>query len=133
MSKYEYQDEFAQKLVTLVRDEAIRDCDSSLLPQFGGPRARRWQALVEAGDTRELLRTVIPDCVDNTIACLLDMIESGQFKLFYKADDGSLIDLEENGGGEMVGWYGGVESWRERFSSERFIGYTDDHPELSCD
>ncbi len=116
--------EFTRKLVELVRDRSIRNCDATLLPHIGGQEAEKWKSLIAGGDTHALVQRVIADTVDTTISQLLSVIDSGEFKLAYHAESGKLIDLEVEGLGEMVGWYLGTESWRHQYSQERFNDYT---------
>jgi hypothetical protein len=64
---------------------------------------------------------VIPDVVDNTLFYLMNAIDNGIIPLRYKTDKGKTVDLSSVGEGEMAGWYVGDDSWREKFSKERYV------------
>ena len=76
----------------------------------------------------EGVRTVIPDCVDETIFYLLRALDEGVLRLSY-ADDasGEVVDLTEAGLSELAGWFMGRGGWRAQYSEQRFV---DDFGEL---
>ena len=120
-------DEFAESLVRLVRDTAIRNCRLNLRPGAKYPEAERWKTLLNTDDSREAVaNTIIHDCVDQTIFCLLNAIDGG-WNLSLTGSDGEQTDLSCGGYGEMAGWYLGEDedSWRVRFSKEKINKYLD--------
>lgn len=115
-------EEFAKRLVAEVRDEAIRECDSLLLPTSRSPVSERWRRVSE-GPSGPPAREIIPDCVDRTLMLLLDAIDEGRLRLQFVDADGNVVDLVNEGHGEMMGWYGGSPSWRSMYSKERLVDY----------
>jgi hypothetical protein len=116
-------EEFAQLLVRSVRDRAIRSSDVQSRPDVEGPIAKRWKAAgVEKADV------VIPDCVDGAVFFLLEAIDQGAIRLTFKSSSGTLVDLTQEGLGEMAGWYMGSGGWRAQYSSERLV---DDFADLA--
>lgn len=111
-------EEFARALVRSVRDASVRNCDVLLQPNAGAPVARRWKAL---GCSAEALATITPDAVDETVFNLLVAIDQGLLRLKFVSDSGREVDLTEEGGGELAGWYMGSGGWRAMFSEERFV------------
>ena len=111
-------DEFSKKLVQLVRDLAIRDCDSQLQSHARSPVARRWREHAEA---TQALRVAIPDIVDNTVFALLYAIDAGLLSLKYVADDGREVDLCEEGESGLAGSYMASGGWRATYSAERLV------------
>ena len=67
------------------------------------------------------MRTVIPDCVDEALFCLLRAIDQGVLTLSYTAESGQVVDLSEDGLGELAGRYMGSGGWRQMFSEQRFV------------
>ena len=64
---------------------------------------------------------MIPSIVDDVLFELLSAIDNDDLPLAWRREDGSFVPLEELGQGEMAGWLlGSGDSWRARFSSERF-------------
>jgi hypothetical protein len=112
-------EEFARRLVEDVRDKAIRTCEMNLRAGVHNPIAERWRALVH--DPAALGAAMAADCVDAAICALLRALDEGSLPLTYRADDGTCTDLTEDGEGkgELVGWYMGVDGWRERYSKQR--------------
>lgn len=102
----------------MVRDAAIRNCDALLQPQAGSPVARRWKGLA-AGESD--LRTVIPDAVDEAVFGVLQAIAQGLLRLKDVSRSGREVDLNEEGQGELSGWYMGSGGWRAMYSAERFV------------
>jgi hypothetical protein len=114
---------FAEALVQLVRDRAIRGCcvfvDSGAKSSFG----RRWREVLKDADLNQVKDVIIPDCVDDAIFYLLHAIDNGELRLTFTAPDGEKADLTEDGLGELAGWYVGEESWRQLFSNEKISEY----------
>jgi len=112
-------EEFAKILVQQVRDAAIRSCDNNLRSNAGNVIAKRWQeaAAGQLGHTATLL---IPDIVDDTVFHLLRAIDQGLLRISFTASNEKVIDLPEDGLGELAGWYMGSGGWRSMFSRERF-------------
>jgi hypothetical protein len=116
---------FAEALVRLVRDRAIRSCFSSLNPTAKDPISKKWNKLISEGDIARLLDVIIPDCIDETIFFLLNAIDDGGLELTYDAPNGQKVDLTQKGLGELAGWYVGSESWRHQYSKEKVNNYPD--------
>jgi len=113
---------FAQLLIGKVRDAAIQSCDHNLDPNSDHIVARRWK---EANGDQ---KAVIPDCVDETIFQLLNAIYDGSIHLTFRLKSGEMVDLSQEGMGELAGWYMGSGGWRTRYSKERYI---DDFEDLT--
>lgn len=120
--------EFAKLLVQEVRDRAIRSCDTGREGVGSTPSAQRWRKLL-GQDGKTAMSALIPDCVDSTLFHLLDAIDNGVMKLQFVASDGTTVDLESAGEGEMDGWYIGEDGWRDWYSNERCSSWLD--PESS--
>jgi hypothetical protein len=114
-------EEFAKSLVEQVRDLAIGSNDVALRPAGKSPVAKRWAQAAARQTPMEFAATVIPDIVDDTTFYLLNAIDQGELKLTYTAPNGTVVDLTEQGLGELAGWYMGSEGWREKYSKERFV------------
>jgi hypothetical protein len=108
---------FAEALVAYVRDLAVQSCDAASQPHAQHKVARRWK---DAGVTSKMLEVLIPDIVDDALFHLLDAIDNGGLALFIRTSDGELRPLEEEGKGEMAGWFMGHDGWRARYSKTRF-------------
>lgn len=118
-------EEFARKLVTAVRDEAIKSCDANARPAAQNVVAKRWLDARAAG---EAATVIVPDTVDEALFFLFTAIDQGVLRLTYTTDEGMTVDLSEEGMGELAGWYIGPDGWRHRYSSERrfeFVSGTD--------
>ena len=76
-------------------------------------------------DSSAAVDAFIPDCVDSTLFELLDAIDNGRIKLQFVASDGTVVDLEAAGEGEMDGWYLGEDGWRDWYSNERRSNWMD--------
>ena len=114
-------EEFAKLLMQHVRDEAIVSCDMTRKPDCNSVDAKRWREKMQFGSIDALLDEIIPDCVDDTLFCLLNAVDQGLLQISFRSSSGKMIDLVEGGESEMGGWYmGGVDGWRARFSKERF-------------
>src|SRR5262245_7742983 len=110
-------EEFARLLVKHVRDHAVQSCDNLLAPHANSPVAKRWR---EAGSPASIA-TAIPDCIDDTVFFLLHAIDMGFLRLRFESSNGRVVDLTEEGGSELAGWYMGSGGWRARYSEERFV------------
>ncbi|HTM55099.1 MAG TPA: hypothetical protein VL175_13780 [Pirellulales bacterium] len=117
--------EFARRLVELVRDRAIQDGDLILSSNARGPTARRWQQAASQQSPLDFARTIIPDVVDHTIFFLLQAIDGGDLNLMFTTPNAATVDLTKDGHGELAGWYLGSDGWRATYSKERFV---DDFP-----
>ncbi len=113
-------EEFATILIKQVRDEAIRSCDRTLRQDAKGPLAKRWKEMIQGRDSEALVRALIPDIVDKTVAQLLRSIDDEVLKLSFTTSNAKTCDLNEEGLGELVGWYAGIPGWRSTYSDERF-------------
>ena len=123
-------EEFAKALVRQVRDAALRSCDRQLSPSSRTPVGARWREASAGGADNNAVRTVLPDCVDETLFYLLQAIDQGVLRLSYTDESGQVVDLTEAGLGELSGWYMGSGGWRARYSQERFV---DDFGDLRAD
>jgi hypothetical protein len=106
-------EEFGRLLVQHVRDAAIQDCDKLLQESARSPVAKRWR---EATDKQSAM---IPDCVDETVFCLLRAIDQGLIQLSFRSESGETVDLYSEGLGELGGWFAGRDGWRSDYSSQR--------------
>lgn len=120
-------EEFAMRLVEHVRDAALSSCDRQLDLSSRSPVGVRWREILRNERDVELVRTVIADCVDETIGYLLVAIDQGLLHLSYTDASGERVDLSEEGLGGLSGWYMGSDGWRQRYSRERFV---DDFSEM---
>ncbi|HUA64580.1 MAG TPA: hypothetical protein VME24_01955 [Alphaproteobacteria bacterium] len=119
-------EEFAQQLIEYVRDRTIRSCDAVLKPQAQHVKAQAWRKAARHGDLNEIAQVLIPDIVDYTIFYLLHAIDN-EFNISFTASNGKLVNLQEDGLGELAGWYiGGEDGWLEMYSKERVADYRSD-------
>ena len=117
-------DEFAELLINLVRDRAIKNCVARLSPDTRSPIGKEWQHSI--GDnycSAAIQERIIPDCVDEVIFCLLNAIDEEAIRLEFLDSRERRIDLSAVGKGELAGWYMGEENWREQFSHEKLNNY----------
>jgi hypothetical protein len=112
-------DEFARILIQEVRDAAIRSLDGQLSPSSRSPVAKRWRKAAADANGQVPPEVVIPDVVDETLFYLLRAIDNGELPLKFVGTRGKIVDLEEDGMGEMAGEYVGPEGWRQ-MSKERY-------------
>jgi hypothetical protein len=119
-------EEFAQSLIQHVRDRAIESADILLEPLAKSVSAKRWHAK-GASESRDLALEMIPDCVDKTVFFLLDAIDCGLIRLSYTAANGKVVDLHEEGMGELGGWYAGIDPWITNYSKQRYV---DDYEDM---
>jgi len=68
---------------------------------------------------------MIPDCVDETLANLMYAIDSGVLRISFVASNGKVVDLADEGMGELTGWMGG-DGWTSKYSQQRFINDFED-------
>jgi hypothetical protein len=59
---------------------------------------------------------------------LLQAIDQGLLRLSFTSANGEIVDLAEEGLGELSGWYMGSGGWRASYSHERFV---DDFSDLA--
>jgi len=88
--------------------------------------AERWRALADAGDLAAAADILIPDCVDETLFCLLQAIDQGVLRIEFHASTGRALDLVNEGAGELSGRYMSTDGWRAQYSVERFVDDFDD-------
>ncbi len=112
-------EEFARLLITEVRDRTIANSDRQLLNNANSPSAKRWSKL-NAKANEDLVRAVIADCVDQTIANFLIAIDQGVLNLKYLASNGKEVELTKSND-ELTGWYMGSGEWREKYSAQRYF------------
>jgi hypothetical protein len=113
-------DRFAELLIHQVRDQPIRICDLLAAGRMHGPDGERWRSVLAGTDARTAVTELIPDIVDQVLAHLLNALDQGDLPLAWRGADGECVDLYDLGRSEMAGWLFGEDSWRERFSGERF-------------
>lgn len=117
---------FGKALMTVVRDESIRDCDRALSVGAVDPRALRWQAARASGKLLDL-EAFIPEIVDIVVFNLLDAIDNGSLRLAYTSaeEDDNFADLNvlasEELGGDLKAEVCAIDGWRDRYAQERFF------------
>lgn len=122
-------EEFAKVLVREVRDRSVASCDGQMNPESNSPVAKRWRQHLSTDSSTALAKSMIPDCIDDALFHLLHAIDTGALHLSFVANDGSVVDLTNEGEGELSGWYMmSEEGWRSRFTEQRFA---DDLQDLS--
>jgi hypothetical protein len=116
-------EEFGERLVRHVRDEAIQGGDLRLKPHCQGPAAERWRA---AAGGLVSVASLIPDCVDDAAFRLLySMDDANRLHLLFTTKGGETVDWSVVGWGEPVGWYMGTPGWRTWYSKERVVDADD--------
>lgn len=116
-------EEFGERLVRHVRDEAIQLCDLRLHPDRQSTIAKRWRA---AAATIGGEGMVIPDYVDTTaFEVLREIDDQERLHLSFTTKNGETVDLLVEGGGELGGWYLGTPGWRTWYSNERIVDADD--------
>ena len=103
-----------------VRDRAIRSCDQQLEQGSQTPVGTRWADLITTGKSVNVARAIVPDCVDEVIFFLLEAIDQGVLRLSYTDQSGKTVDLQNEGLGELSGWFMGSGGWRSQYSEQRF-------------
>ena len=122
-------DEFANVLIKQVRDNAIKNCDS-IFNNKNTDAGKRWNKALK-GDPKILVKTLIADIVDESIATLLFSIDQGLLNMSFESSTRKQINLVNDGLGELCGWYMGSGGWRAQFSNERFADDFKDLMDLS--
>lgn len=112
-------EEFARILIKEVRDRSIINCDSQLNNISNSPNAKRWREL-GANHNEELIKAVIADCVDITVANFFNAIDQGVLDLKFKSSNNNEVELNK-ANDELTGWYMGSGEWREKYSNQRFF------------
>ncbi|MBW8875522.1 MAG: hypothetical protein JF614_11215 [Acidobacteria bacterium] len=112
---------FAEGLIRLVRDRAVRASDRLASGAMVGPDGERWRSLVASKETSQAIRELIPDIVDQTLFELLNATDNGELPLGWRVSEGSFVGLEDLGLGEMAGSLMGSPGWRHDYSAQRFF------------
>jgi hypothetical protein len=121
---------FGERLVRHCRDEAIWAGDLKLRPDCQAVSAQRWRAAAAAAGGQVPASMVIPDCVDDAVGWVLVAIDQGLLTLSFTTESGEIVDLPEEGHGELSGWYGGGKGgWCTISSKERVF---DDFAEIAA-
>jgi hypothetical protein len=110
-------DAFAEALMRLVRDSAIASSMALASGEVRGLAGDRWRALAVDARTREALRELVPEIVDQTLFSLLDAIDNDRLSLAVQGSAGTWLPLADLGLGEMAGWLAGGD-WPRRFSTQ---------------
>jgi hypothetical protein len=111
-------EEFAKILVQQIRDRAIQENDITLRPDCEALRARRWR---QSGASLESIAMAVPDIVDTALFHLLYAIDEGLLRIKFVSHSGREIDLTEEGGSELAGWYMGTDGWVCQYAKERYV------------
>src|SRR5262245_36094021 len=99
-------EEFGERLVHHVRDDAIQICDIRASRGVGGG-AERWRAAAAAAGGHVPAEMVIPDCVDSAVAHVLGSMDDAEMlHLSFTTTWGETVDVSVVGWGEPVGYYG---------------------------
>jgi hypothetical protein len=114
---------FAELLIQLVRDQAIKQCDAFASGGMYGSTGQRWRDHLTDGHAREAVRGLIPDIVDEVLFRFLHALDQGDMPLAWRRDDGSYVPLYDLGRSEMAGWLVGSDPdcWRARYSKQRWF------------
>ncbi len=113
-------EELGELLVRHVRDVAIQSCDLQRLPHSQTPMAKRWRRAAIPFDGQIPPQVLIPDCVDETLVVFLRAIDQGLLRLSFTTESGEIVDLVQEGRGELANRYMGSNGWRAKYSKERF-------------
>jgi hypothetical protein len=100
--------EFARLLVRQVRDRAIESMDGQNRPNSESPFAKRLREAAANLPPTSIAEMIIPECIDDAVFYLLEAIDSGALHLSFVAASGEVVDLTDEGQGELAGWYYGV-------------------------
>ena len=119
-------EEFAKALIQQVRDAAIRSCDLRLSTESASAVANRWRDAVKNVSGVDAVVMSVPDIVDEVVFQFLRAIDQEQLELLYKASTGTVVDLSQDGLGELSGWFMGSGGWRSAYATERFVDDFDD-------
>ena len=123
-------EEFAKALIRQVRDLAISNLDGQIQQTSLSPPAKRWRERSNGAVPGALALEPIPDCVDAAVFEILNAIDSGNIRLFFRASSGDLLDLAELGMGNLESCYLGKDGFVERYSAQRCA---DDFSDLTLD
>jgi hypothetical protein len=116
-------DEFARRLMQLVRDRAVVACDALIAGGIAGPQGDNWREL--GRPVGEALQALVPDVVDQVLFEFLAAIDGGELPMSWRDSSGAQQDMEDLGSSEMAGWLMmGAGGWRDRYSMQRFNDYT---------
>jgi hypothetical protein len=119
-------EEFGERLVRFVRDQAIQGFDLRGSPDCQSIAAKRWRAAAAAAGGQVPADMSIPDCVDGTVFVTLYEIDGQErLPLSFTTKRGETVDLLVEGHGELGGWYGGTSGWRTWYSKERVVDLDD--------
>lgn len=113
--------EFAKILVQQVRDAAIQSGDRRTRVDAMHIVAKRWKDAARNENLEPIADVLIPDIVDDTVFHLLRAIDQGLLRFSFTASNGKVVNLPEDGLGELSGWYMGSGGWRAMYSNERFV------------
>jgi hypothetical protein len=113
--------QFAELLMRLVRDKSIASCDALAAGRIGGASGRRWRELLSDDQTRDVVRTLIPEIIDEVLFYFVNALDADDLPLAWRRDDGSYVDLYELGGSELGGDLMVSDGWRAKYSSQRFF------------
>jgi hypothetical protein len=107
-------------LVTITIDYHVVDTVPTRHPERRLPStiAKRWKEVADRNGG-ESIRVIIPDSIDETIFQLLDAIDQGLLPLSFTSSNGTIVNLAEEGMGELAGWYMSSGGWRGLYSNER--------------
>lgn len=110
--------QFAQELITQVRDNAIQALTAQLhSTNLRSPTTRRWDEAKKSGNFDKFGEVIIADSVDQALFQFFNAIDEGLLKISYSTKD-HLVNLAESEiTGELAGWY--IGEWRSEFSKER--------------
>jgi hypothetical protein len=125
MNDREELQRFAEGLMRLVRDEAIRNSDALAAGKIGAAIGEHWKSVLADSGSRAAMRALIPDVVDEVLFQLLHALDSGDLPLAWQRQDGSYADLYDLGRSEMAGWLMGTDGWRETYSQEPIVDHGD--------
>ncbi|HZB32322.1 MAG TPA: hypothetical protein VE465_19340 [Streptosporangiaceae bacterium] len=120
--------QFAELLMRLVRDQAIASCDALAAGRMGGASGNRWRELLADERTRQAVRTLIPEIVDEVLFYFVNALDADDLPLAWRREDGSYVDLYELGGSELGGDLMVSDGWRAQYSSQRFFAPGADSP-----
>lgn len=118
-------EEFGQRLVSQVRDDAMWGCGLKLELDRHTKDAIRWRAAAAIAGGLVPASMVIPDSVDNAVANLLRAVDHELLRLSFTSERGETIYLPEDDHDPMSGWYGGKGGWRTWYSKERIVDAED--------
>jgi hypothetical protein len=117
MMEKEDLNEFARSLIKYVRDAAVGSMYVQLhAGNLGSPIVKRWHDMKFQGNIDKMCEMIISDTLDDTIFNLLEAIDSNNMDFSFTTKAGKMINLNEEGYGELGGSYMG--EWRSELSNE---------------